>query len=195
MSLFSRKRGKQPAIGAQCMPVRRLSYQCAACQGVGSREYQEDAWTLVNAGDVNMIRERGLLALVADGMGGLSNGDLASRTGLQTVSEDYADMDITDDLEGQLAQSVLHACQTVYERLQGTGGSTIVACIVCNEALYYAGLGDSFLYLLRRGKLTRINREQNMLHQHYRERIRRRQMAAVSAENVSQAQALSLRVV
>ena len=154
-------------ISHPTMPQRRLSFQCAVVQGIGSRENQEDAYALVNAADVTKIRNEGLLAVVADGMGGLERGEIASHLGIQTITEDFHAMDRNEPLEVQLRESVLHAADVVYGALQGQGGSTVIACILHDEKLYYAGLGDSFLYLLRDGKLIRINREHNMRHQHY----------------------------
>lgn len=185
-------RRKPPKPAAEpAAPERYLSYQCAAVQGIGTRERQEDAWILINAEDVTRIRNEGLLAVVADGMGGLEHGALASQMGIQIISEDFRDMDRTEPLEQQLAQSVLHAVDAVYSRLQGAGGSTVIACMVFDQQLYYAGLGDSYLYLLRQGKLIRINREQNMLHKHYLEMIRQGNMDISVIAGATQPQAVT----
>ena len=68
MGLFNWR--KKPA------PVRErlLSYQVANLQGRGTRERQEDSFAFANALDVTEILRRGLLAVVADGMGGLKDG-------------------------------------------------------------------------------------------------------------------------
>lgn len=172
MKLFPWRRKAKPVSTARPLPPRYLSYQCAVMQGVGGRDYQEDSWTIVNADDVSKIRTKGLLAVVADGMGGLSNGAFASQTGIQILTEDFSEMQPAKNLEQQLRDSVYHAAKTVYSHLNGTGGSTIISVLLHNEALHYAGMGDSFLYLLRQGKLIRINREQNMLHLRMQEFIR-----------------------
>ena len=44
----------------------------------------------------------------------------------------------------------------------GDGGSTVVTGILYQDRLYYASVGDSFLYLLRGGSLLRLNAEQNL---------------------------------
>ena len=67
MGLFNRKR-RQPRP-----PERLLSYQVANLQGIGTRERQEDSFAFVNALDVTEMRRKGLLAIVADVMGGLNN--------------------------------------------------------------------------------------------------------------------------
>ena len=164
---------RKPKPAPATAPIARaLSYQCAAVQGMGGREYQEDAYALVNAGDVTRMGQEGLLALVADGMGGMQGGAEASACAIQTIAEDFALLSREEPLEPQLAGCVDHAGAAVYSLLQGMGGSTVIACILYGQQLYYAGVGDSYLYLLRRGELIRLNREQNVLHRRYLELIR-----------------------
>lgn len=192
MKLLSWWRRKSPKPTPEpAATQRKLSYQCGSIQGIGEREYQEDALALVNADDVTKIRQEGLLAMVADGMGGLEHGALASTAGIQTITQDFLSMDRTQPLEPQLTQSLLHAAQVVYDMLRGNGGSTMIACILFDEQLYYAGAGDSFLYLLRQGKLIRINREQNVGHRRYLELIRRGQMDVCATEGIHQAHAVT----
>jgi len=192
MKLLSwwRKKTPEPAP-EQELPQRCLGYQCAAVQGIGARERQEDAWTLINAEDVTQIRNNGLLALVADGMGGLEHGALASQMGIQVISDDFRELDRNGPLEQQLAQSVLHAADTVYGRLQGVGGSTVIACMIFDQKLYYAGLGDSCLYLFRQGKLIRINREPNVLHKRYLEMVRQGNMDISGIPGIAQPHAVT----
>lgn len=169
MSLFSWLKPKPVRHPPQNAVQRRLSYQCAALREIGNREQQEDACELRNASDVTKIRNEGLLAIVADGMGGLRNGSLASSMAIQIISGDFEIMDRQQPLEPQLAGSIDHACELVYGELDGQGGSTVIACIFYDQKLYYAGAGDSYLYLLRGGSLTRINRQHNLQNQRYLE--------------------------
>lgn len=192
MKLLSWLQRKSPKpVAEPATQERYLSYQCAAVQEIGTRERQEDAWTLINAEDVTRIRNEGLLAVVADGMGGLEHGAFASQMSIQIISEDFRDMDRTEPLEQQLAQSVLHAADGVYSRLQGAGGSTVIACMVFEQQLYYAGMGDSYLYLLRQGKLIRLNREQNVLHKRYLELIRQGNMDISMIAGIAQPHAVT----
>lgn len=191
MKLFSWLRLKSPRQSVE-EPVRRmLSYQCASIQGIGTREQQEDACALVNAGDVTRLREMGLLALVADGMGGLQKGSLASSMAIQIISADFEIMDRQQSLEPQLAGSIDHACEKIYEELSGQGGSTVIACILYDQKLYYAGAGDSFLYLLRQGRLTRLNRQHNLQNQRYMELIQAGCMDPSSARNMPEKHAVT----
>lgn len=152
---------------------RKLSYQCGAMQGIGSRQWQEDAYTLVNALDVTKAGKEGLLAVVADGMGGMQGGAQASAKAIAVAEADFAILDRTQPLEPQLVGCVEHACEQVYALLHGIGGSTMVSCMLYDQQLYYAGVGDSYLYLLRGGLLRRINREQNLRQKTWLQGIRR----------------------
>ena len=172
MRLFSKKRKKEKVPPAAHTGHTRLSYQAANLQGLGMREQQEDAFAFVNVTDVSMIRERGLLAVVADGMGGMEDGALASRTAIDSLRLSFDEMEPRHGLAGQLYESVRQANSQVFQALDGNGGSTVVACLLYEGQLYFASVGDSFLYLMREGRLTRLNREQNILHTRYLEAIR-----------------------
>ncbi len=165
-------RPEEHASPAPAVPKRLISYRVANLQGVGSRERQEDSFTFVNAMDVTEMRRNGLLAIVADGMGGMRDGKVASETAIACMKKDFQAMDRSGDIAAQLRDSVLNAGARVFDSLGGGGGSTVVACIFYEEQLWFASVGDSFLYLLRDGQLLRLNREHNVLHERYLETIR-----------------------
>ena len=106
---------------------RLLSYSVANLQGKGSRDYQEDSFGLVNALDVTEIRNNGLFAAVADGMGGMRGGKEASSLVMKTMMTDFGNMDRKSHLGLQLAQSILRAGDLVYQMLRGEGGRAIAA--------------------------------------------------------------------
>ena len=160
------KKDKDPPAEPQ------LSYQVANLQGLGSRARQEDSFTVANAFDGGLAREKGLLFAVCDGMGGMRDGRLASETAIQSLRQAFQGMDRSGDLAAQLEQSVYQASYQVESLIGGDGGSTVVIGILYQNSLYYASVGDSFLYLLRDGNLLRLNTEHNLCHQNYLEAIR-----------------------
>lgn len=191
MIRFPWRKPKPPMPSPLPQRDRVLSYQFAGIQGIGSRAQQEDAYALVNAADVTQIVEEGLLALMADGMGGMQSGAQASSRAIAVVSEDFRLLSREEPLEPQLAGCVDHACEEVYALLHGTGGSTMIACILYQQQLYYAGVGDSYLYLLRRGELIRLNKEQNVLHRNYLKLIRSGSMDPSLAAKTRESQAVT----
>ena len=181
-----------PAPGAAAgLPRRRISYRVANLQGLGRRERQEDAFAFINAMDVTEMRRNGLLAVVADGMGGMRDGKLASETVLGSLRADFPNLDRSGALPEQLCQCVRRAGERVFAALEGEGGSTVVACLFFDEALFYVSVGDSFLYLLRDGQLLRVNREHNLLHERFLETVRAGSMDPEPARADPEAAALS----
>ena len=168
----------QQKIGKRFLPAEtersegeRPGYRVANLQGLGARTGQEDSFTVAGAFDAAMVQEKGLFFAVCDGMGGMKDGRLASETAIQSLRQSFQAMDRSQDLAPQLKQSVYQASAQVEARIWGEGGSTVVMGILYQDRLYYASVGDSFLYLLREGNLLRLNAEQNLLHQKYLESI------------------------
>lgn len=170
---------------------KKLSYQVGNLQGIGSRERQEDAFTFVNALDVTMISEKGLFAVVADGMGGMQDGKVASELAISCLKNDFLALDYEKDLAEQLHDSMIRAGEMVYQRLGGGGGSTSIACMIYNDQLYFSSVGDSFLYLKRGDMLYHMNREHNVLHDQYLKTIRRGSMDPKMAQENPEREALT----
>lgn len=161
--------------------VRLLSYQVGNMQQVGTRPRQEDSFAFANALDVHDMKTQGLLAIMADGMGGMQNGKQVSEAAAQAMVAEFNAMDREGDLAAQLKEAVVRTNDRLYERFGGSGGTTMVACLIFREQLYFACVGDSFLYLKRNGGLFRLNREQNYQHQLYMDEIRDGNMDPTSA--------------
>lgn len=100
-----------------------------------------------------------LLAIVADGIGGHRAGEIAAQIAVDTVVEKIADtagLNPVDDLREAVLEAnraVTHASQKP-ERL-GMGSTLTVAWII-GARLYITSVGDSRIYLLRKGKLRQI---------------------------------------
>lgn len=154
------------------VPLRQLSYQVANLQGIGRRERQEDAFAFVNALDVTMTREKGMLAVAADGMGGMADGKWAGETAVASIKASFSNIDVDEDICRQLEESVWKASDEVFEKLKGSGGSTVAACIFYKEELYFASVGDSSLYLKRNDQIFKLNQEHNIKSKRYLEQIR-----------------------
>lgn len=144
-----------------------LSYRVANLQGIGKRARQEDSFTSANATDVSMIQKRGLFAAVADGMGGMRDGSVASEIAVTDFREAFEHLDFDSDIPLQLADAVDTTNHRVFNVLGGQGGSTLVATVVYQEKLYYISVGDSFLYIKRNGQLIRLNRKHTVLNDAY----------------------------
>ena len=151
---------------------KRLVYSVANLQGVGRRERQEDSFAFVNAIDTERMEKEGLYCIVADGMGGMEDGKAASERAVSVLTEDFRNLDRLGGLPGSMLHSINRANDEVFSMLKGRGGCTAAVCLLFEEKLYALSVGDSFIFLLRDGKLCQVNREQNRMNELYMESIR-----------------------
>ena len=56
------------------LPKTGLTFRVGNVQGVGLREQQEDSFAILNVSNAGALAREGLLAVVADGMGGMADG-------------------------------------------------------------------------------------------------------------------------
>jgi PKD repeat protein/serine/threonine protein phosphatase PrpC len=129
-------------------------------RGIGTRERLEDY-----AADRIITTAGGLqlqIAMVCDGAGGGEAGELAARLTSRTVFE-YLEISPETSVPKLLIQAVEQANKTVYNELHGTGTSTVsMAAVHLNDGsdygrLYIANVGNSRVYLMRGGRIVRLN--------------------------------------
>ena len=168
-----------------------LSYDPNNVQGIGNRKYQEDSFGFVNVGDVKLIRQEGLFAAVADGIGGLRDGKEASTITIDTLRADFMKYDRSSHLGTQLAGSILRANEIAYRSFHKESGSTVVAAILYNQMLYFASVGDSTIWLVRSNErdkkesreIIRLNEPHNMRFRKYKEEVDRGSADPFDARN------------
>lgn len=128
-------------------------------QYLGSRSVQQDACDISGAG---LFREKGILAVLADGIGGMQNGEEFSRIAVERMlayfSTTAPEADICSELLKAYGAARAHALQYAGAR-ELEGGSTVVAVLVRKNRFAYLSAGDSRIYLLRNGGLLQLNRE------------------------------------
>lgn len=167
MGLFKKKSPTEQIY--QPSVIKLLSYRVRALQGQGMRENQEDAFIDINSRDVSLIKQHGLLFAVADGMGGMAGGEVASNTAIETLTKEFYDIDKSTNIGTQLSTIAVKAGKNIFNTLDGKGGSTLVACIIFNEHLYWTSVGDSYIFLKRQGFIYRLNQSQNLRSRLYAE--------------------------
>ena len=168
-----------------------LSYHGAQLQQTGTRARQEDSFAFANISDVTLMRERGLLAVVADGMGGMRDGKLASEAAIARIKADFENLDVTADIPSGLCDSMVRANDEIFATLGAQGGSTGIACVFYREGLYYASVGDSYLILKRGDSIYHLNRKQNMYTRLCLMAVRDGTMDRTAAENNPEKAALT----
>ncbi len=166
-TLFWNKKGKHSyqhhSTAVKKSPVgRSLQVAHSNHQHLGARENQEDAFALSDSGDPDQVRKNGVLAVVADGMGGLSCGEVASQTAVNTFLDIYQSS--SGDIRQRLYQALTVANSAVFDQAYDGQqdydmGTTLVAAVIHDNHLYWIAAGDSRIYLLRDGKLILLSRD------------------------------------
>ena len=128
---------------------------------IGRREEQQDSFCSSDINDKSALLERGLMAVVADGMGGMEGGAAISHLVTDTFLNHYADAGNVEPSE--FLYNTAHAAEIAveeYRRRTGVkGGSTVVAILIKNNVLHFVSIGDSRIYLLRQNDLVQLNHE------------------------------------
>ena len=123
------------------------------------RENNEDYYAYWEPDSEEEFQRKGRLAIVADGMGGYKGGAEASRLAVEAVCEMYRESD------SRPQDALLAGVHTAHLRIQQLAredpelaqmGTTVTAISLAGDRLYYVHVGDSRLYLLRDGTLTRL---------------------------------------
>ncbi len=107
------------------------------------------------------------LMAVADGMGGHSRGDVASRMAIDTLVEHMQTLD-DPDVSVILRRAFRAANQDIYSQGVANGtdqlmGTTLVAALIVDDELTIANVGDSRAYLLRAGSLTQVTEDHSLV--------------------------------
>jgi len=102
-----------------------------------------------------------VLAIVSDGIGGHQAGEIAAQIAVETISQAVAASDATAPTEtlkqaiSQASELIRGQAESKSER-QGMGATCACAWIIENR-LYTASVGDSRIYLLRKGGISQIS--------------------------------------
>jgi len=127
------------------------------------RQNNEDSFGYWEPEDDQQFLRKGRLAVVADGMGGYEGGQEASRLAVETLLEVYRDFG-GDDPQAALVEALQAAHEQIrqysfaHPELRGMG-TTCTAAAIVQDALYYVHVGDTRLYLIRDGHITRVTRD------------------------------------
>jgi PPM family protein phosphatase len=138
----------------------------------GRRRYQEDTAMFWPGGldalvpDVPALPETGrVLALLADGMGGHAGGALASRTACEAFLGAFATshQETRQKLEDGLDAANAAIARKVAENRRLTGmGATLIGAAIGPEGVSWISVGDSPLYLWRKGELVTVNEDHSL---------------------------------
>jgi protein phosphatase len=147
------------------MTDRPAARVVASAQLTGAREQQEDTMAIHAPVADSGARAGEVLLVLADGMGGHSYGEVASRLVTDSFCAAYAQspLEIPAALRSSLDMANEALAEAVaHEPSQLGMGSTLVCCVIKAARLYWISVGDSPLWLYRDRLLQRLNADHSM---------------------------------
>ena len=129
------------------------------------RQTNEDSVYCVDPQFVD-CKQKGMLALIADGMGGHNAGDVASQTAIETISRFFYAK--SGDRHKVLEKAFFKANRMVYRQasrdssLKGMG-TTCSGIAVAGGLAYCAHVGDSRVYLIRKKAIYQMTEDHSLV--------------------------------
>ena len=165
MFSFFRKRVKpapQPTAPPTAATASRFKLSVALATDVGCvRELNEDSVRVAHPPDESGA-DKGVLIIVADGMGGHAAGEVASQTAIDEVPARYFGSDKPTD--AALRAAVEGANGAIYGAGQKNAamagmGTTLTCLLIRGDQAWCAHVGDSRLYLVRGGAIYQMSED------------------------------------
>ncbi len=127
-------------------------------QIIGSRENQEDS---CGSTDPQLLQEQGFLAVVADGIGGLDDGQVASQTAVRNMLDRFKRPETFRQEPAERLLNLSVQAQNDVRSVNQQGrkiGSTLITAFISGWKLWHTSVGDSRICLYRNGGLIQLNR-------------------------------------
>jgi serine/threonine protein phosphatase PrpC len=127
------------------------------------RTNNEDMGMFFKIADENVIREKGYMLIVADGMGGHQAGEVASNMAANIISREYFKQQ-NGSVEKTLAKVFELANKNIFEMANSQKayngmGTTCTALVVIDQTVYYAHVGDSRAYMQKGDSIVQITED------------------------------------
>ena len=130
------------------------------------RQQNQDAIGHLLPTDPDVLERLGQVFVLADGVGGLSGGDLASQYAVSTIISSYYEQEDGDPPE-RLARAIAEANQMIFaeghaQESPVTMATTVVTAVVRGSELVVGSVGDSPAYLIRDGDPRKLTRDHTL---------------------------------
>ena len=151
------------------------------------RTNNEDAMGSFIPASRQQARSHGYLFAVADGVGGMDLGEVASATAISAVTEGFASAQAGTMLMGLLPRLIQHANAAVHDctLAQNYRGkrmaTTLVACALRHDQAIVSHVGDSRCYLVRNGQAKQVTQDHTWVNE-------QRKMGLISTSEIAQSE-------
>ncbi|MGC4192434.1 MAG: protein phosphatase 2C domain-containing protein [Thermomicrobiales bacterium] len=144
-----------------------LELVVSSVSDAAGRPTNEDAILVADLPAAADPADRGYILAVADGMGGLERGEVASRLAIDLLSDLFA-RERPADIALALKQAYRRANEAIYTESQKSGdagqmGTTLVSAVIHGKYVTIANVGDSRAYLMRANTLTQITIDHSLV--------------------------------
>ena len=129
------------------------------------RTNNEDAMGSFIPASRHQARSHGYLFAIADGVGGLDLGEVASATAISVVTKEFEKAQADTLLLGlmprliQYANAAVHDCRMAPEYRGKSMATTLVACALRHDQAVISHVGDSRCYLVRGGRARQVTQD------------------------------------
>ena len=141
----------------------------------GRRAENEDAMGFYAPRSRGEVQARGWMFAVADGVGGLHAGEVASTTAIQVLVDGFARAEEQTSLASLLPRLIQYANSAVRDEglspeWRGKGiATTVVACALRGDQAYISHVGDSRCYLIRDGRADSLTQDHSWVDEQVRQ--------------------------
>lgn len=145
-----------------------LNLDVALRTDIGRRPSNEDNMSSYVPEDPQVMAKKGALFVVADGLGGHVQGEVASELAVNTIRDIYY-QNADEDIATSLRQAVENTNSLIWKRndkkfrdatpdgkAQEGMATTCVAAVLQDDKVYVANAGDSLAYVFRGGQVMQI---------------------------------------
>jgi protein phosphatase len=152
------------------------------------RTNNEDAMGSFIPKSRRQARSHGFLFTVADGVGGMDLGEVASATAVSVLVKEFAGSPAGSMLNSLLprlieqANSAVHDCSLSSQYRGQKMATTVVACALRYDQAVVSHVGDSRCYLIRNGRASQITEDHTWVNQ-------QRKLGLISAEEAAHSDA------
>ena len=136
-----------------------MKVKCFQVSSVGAvRDHNEDFVVFWEPQEFDQRQKLGSIAILADGVGGIGNGDVASRTAAETAIDVFRESKSEASPADVFRKIYETASSKIFQvsREKGRMATTMLTSIFRDDKVNIAHVGDSRAYLIRAGKIRRL---------------------------------------
>jgi protein phosphatase len=151
------------------------------------RTNNEDAMGFFIPASRQQARTHGYLFAVADGVGGMDLGEVASATAISVITQEFEQAQAGTMLISLLPRLIQHANAAVHDRTLAPEyrgkkmATTLVACALRHDQAIVSHVGDSRCYLVRNGKAKQITQDHTLVNE-------QRKMGLISSKEMAESE-------